>query len=91
MIYQLRKKFILISACAVGFVFALIFGTIYFMTAAQLDRTMDLLTDVISSNDGVFPDFSKTEKPPTPTTSGTPRSVLSAPKRRPTCSAHGTR
>ena len=66
MIYKLRKKFILISACAVGFVFALIFGTIYFMTAAQLDRTMDLLTDVISSNDGAFPDFSKTEKPPAP-------------------------
>lgn len=66
MIYQLRKKFILISAAAVGFVFALIFGMIYFMTAAQLDRAMDLLTDVISSNGGAFPDFSKTEKPSAP-------------------------
>ncbi len=36
------------------------------MTAAQLDRAMDLLTDVISSNGGAFPDFSKTEKPSAP-------------------------
>lgn len=66
MIYKLRKKFILISAVAVGFVFVLIFGSIYFSTAAQLDQTMDRLTDVLSSNDGTFPDFSKTEKPSAP-------------------------
>lgn len=66
MIYRLRKKFILISAAAVGVVFALIFGLIYFMTSAQLNRTMDALTDVISSNDGAFPEFSKSDLPPAP-------------------------
>ena len=66
MIYRLRKKFILISAAAVGVVFALIFGLIYFMTTAQLNRTMDMLTDVISSNDGAFPEIGSADMPPAP-------------------------
>ena len=66
MIYRLRKKFILISAAAVGAVFALIFGLIYFTTSAQLNRTMDMLTDVISSNDGAFPEIGSAEMPPAP-------------------------
>lgn len=66
MIYQLRKKFILISAAAVGAVFALIFGLIYGMTSAQLNRTMDLLTDAIAGNDGAFPAFSSEDMPPAP-------------------------
>lgn len=66
MIYRLRKKFILISAAAVGVVFALIFGVIWFTTSAQLNRTMDMLTDVIAQNDGAFPEIGKAEMPPAP-------------------------
>lgn len=66
MIYKLRKKFILISAATVGAVFAVIFGLIYFTTSAQLDRTMDMMTDMISSNDGVFPDTGGRDMPPAP-------------------------
>ena len=57
MIYNLRKKFIIISAVAVSVVFALIFGMIYIASTSQLNHTMDMLTNVISKNDGVFPDF----------------------------------
>ena len=64
MIYNLRKKFILISAIAVSIVFALIFGLIYIINTSQLNNTMDILTYVISKNDGVFPDFNEIEIPP---------------------------
>lgn len=66
MIYRLRKKFILISAAAVGVVFALIFGLIWFTTSAQLNRMMDMLTDVISLNDGAFPEIGSADMPPAP-------------------------
>ncbi len=66
MIYKLRKKFIIISAVSVSIVFTLIFGIIYIVSNLQLNRTMDMLTDVISKNDGVFPDFDKIEKPSAP-------------------------
>ena len=59
MIYNLRKKFIIISAVAVSVVFALIFGMIYIASTSQLNHTMDMLTNVISKNDGVFPDFNE--------------------------------
>lgn len=64
MIYNLRKKFIIISAVSVSVVFAIIFGVIYFVSTSQLDKTMDTLTDVISSNNGMFPDFEKMQPPP---------------------------
>lgn len=66
MIYKLRKKFILISAAAVGVVFTMIFGLICFTTSAQLNRTMDMLTDVISSNDGSFPETGNENIPSAP-------------------------
>ena len=66
MIYNLRKKFILISAVAVSIVFVLIFGFIYITSTSQLNNTMDMLTDVISNNDGVFPNFNEMQKPSKP-------------------------
>ena len=64
MIYNLRKKFIFISAASVLLVFLLIFLIICFVSASQLNGTMDMLTDVISSNGGVFPNFNEMENPP---------------------------
>ncbi len=66
MIYNLRKKFIIISAVSVSIVFTIIFGIIYFVSTSQLDRTMDMLTDAISDNDGKFPDFKDGKAPPSP-------------------------
>lgn len=67
MIYNLRKKFIIISAVAVSIVFALIFSIIYIISTTQLDNTIDMLTDIIATNDGVFPDFNELERPSAPT------------------------
>lgn len=66
MIYNLRRKFILVSAFSVSLVFLLIFGIIYIVSTSQLNATMDMLTDVISKNGGVFPDFDKLERPSAP-------------------------
>lgn len=63
MIYNLRKKFILISTLSVVIVFSLIFLLICLVGSSQLNNTMDTLTDAISSNDGVFPDFNSNKIP----------------------------
>ena len=57
MIASLRKKFILTSAVSICVVFTGIFLLLVYFSNRQLDRTMDTLTDAISFNDGVFPDF----------------------------------
>ena len=57
MIASLRKKFILTSAVSICVVFTDIFLLLVYFSNRQLDRTMDTLTDAISFNDGVFPDF----------------------------------
>lgn len=57
MIANLRKKFILTSAVSICVVFTGIFLLLVYFSNRQLDRTMDTLTDAISFNDGVFPDF----------------------------------
>lgn len=57
MIYNLRRKFVMISAVSVSIVFAIIFGIIYIVSTSQLNERMDMLTEVISGNDGRFPDF----------------------------------
>ncbi len=57
MIYRLRKKFILISATSILIVFTAIFSMMCLVSFLQLNRTMDLLTDAIASNDGEFPEF----------------------------------
>ena len=56
MIYRLRKKFILISASSILIVFTAIFSVMCLVSFQQLNRTMDLLTDAIASNDGEFPE-----------------------------------
>ena len=66
MIYNLRKKFIMISAGSVSIVFAVIFGIIYIVTTTQLNQTMDMLTDVISENNGMFPKFEEIQNTPPP-------------------------
>lgn len=63
MIYNLRKKFITISAISIGIVFLLIFGTICVVSISLLNSRMDTLTDVIASNNGIFPDFEELERP----------------------------
>ena len=63
MIYNLRKKFIIISAVSVSVVFIIIFGIIYLVSTSQLNKTMDMLTDVISGNNGTFPDFKDIKEP----------------------------
>ncbi len=57
MIYRLRKKFILISAASILIVFTAIFSVMCLASFRQVNRTMDLLTDAIASNDGEFPEF----------------------------------
>ena len=42
MIYNLRRKFILVSAFSVSLVFVLIFGSIYIVSTSQLNATMDI-------------------------------------------------
>lgn len=64
MIRNLRRRFILISAASIFVVFFGIFLLILIFSRVQMNRTMDTLTDAISSNDGVFPQFDPLEKRP---------------------------
>ena len=64
MIRNLRRRFILISAASIFVVFFGIFLLILIFSRVQMNRTMDTLTDAISSNDGVFPKFDPLEKRP---------------------------
>ncbi len=59
MIYRLRKKFI--SICIISFiiVFTVVFALIYFITTMQTNRSLDMHADIISQNDGKFPDFNE--------------------------------
>ena len=63
MIYSLQKKFIKISAVSILIVFSAIFTGITVMNQIQLNDTMDTLTDTISHNGGVFPDFDRGTHP----------------------------
>ncbi len=56
MIWKLRRKFILISTLSMLGVFALIFVLIVVSGYASLNRTMDALTDAISSGRWEFPE-----------------------------------
>ena len=66
MIYNLRKKFIKLSALSILIVFSLIFAGIVVTNHFQLNNTMDTLTDAIAHNGGEFPDFNRQtpQKPP---------------------------
>ena len=56
MIYRLRKKFIKICMLAFVGVFVLLFSTIYLLTYLQTNIALDNLADIISENNGVFPE-----------------------------------
>ena len=56
MIYNLQKRFIKITAFSIGLVFALIFGLIYLISTLQMNDRLDALADILSENDGRFPD-----------------------------------
>ena len=66
MIYNLRKKFIKISALSILIVFSVIFAGIAVTNRIQLNSTMDTLVDVIAENGGQFPDFNRQspQRPP---------------------------
>lgn len=66
MIYSLRKKLIWISGVSVIAVFIVIFAAIYIVSTHQLNTAMDMLTERISSNDGIFPEID--EEHPVPHT-----------------------
>ncbi|MCI8465253.1 MAG: HAMP domain-containing histidine kinase [Lachnospiraceae bacterium] len=54
MIYNLRKKFILISGVSIFCVLFGIFVMMFVMSHVQLNGTMDALTEAIAENGGVF-------------------------------------
>ena len=56
MIYRLRRKFIKICMLAFVGVFVLLFSTIYLLTYLQTNIALDNLADIISENNGVFPE-----------------------------------
>ena len=59
MIYRLRKKFI--SICILSFiaVFMVVFALIFLITTIQTNQSLDMHADIISQNDGKFPDFNE--------------------------------
>ncbi len=59
MIYRLRKKFI--SICILSFiaVFMVVFALIYLITTLQTNQSLDMHADIISQNDGRFPNFNE--------------------------------
>ena len=64
MIWRLRRKFILISTFSMLGVFALIFVLIVASGYSSLDRTMDELTDAVSSGRWKFPEPDDDVPPP---------------------------
>ncbi len=59
MIYRLRKKFIWICILSFIAVFSVVIILIYATTVMQTTRTLDRHADMISQNDGKFPDFNE--------------------------------
>ena len=66
MIKRLQKRFIAISASVICAVFALIFIIAYTVNASSVNRTLDGLTDMLSENDGRFPEISENSPPRNP-------------------------
>lgn len=64
MIHKLRKRMILVSAVSILLVFSLIFLVIYVTGTVQLNNTMDTLADMISENNGRFPDINGDRRRP---------------------------
>ena len=63
MIRRIRTKFVVISGLSLLLVFSGIFLLLIFFSRAQINRTMDALTDAISSNGGEFPPFEASDRP----------------------------
>ena len=55
MIYKLRRKFIKICILSFIAVFIVLFLSILLVTTVQTNRSLDMLADVVSSNNGTFP------------------------------------
>lgn len=66
MIKALRKRFITICGLSILAVFTGIFILLWVFSRAQMNRTLDMLTDTISSNEGVFPEFDPDNREPFP-------------------------
>lgn len=62
MIGSLRRKFISISMISIFIVFSCIFISLMVFTKIQTNRSVDMLVDTISSNDGVFPKFDPSKR-----------------------------
>lgn len=63
MIYGLRRKFIRVSAVSIMIVFSGMFLILFILGNIQLNNTMDILTDEIAANGGVFPEFDASARP----------------------------
>ncbi len=59
MIYRLRKKFIGICILSFIAVFMVVFALIFLITTMQTNQSLDMHADIISQNDGKFPDFNE--------------------------------
>lgn len=57
MIDRLRKKFIRICTISFLAVFLVLFSAIYLVTAYQTDASLDTLADIVTENDGRFPNY----------------------------------
>ena len=57
MIDRLRRKFIRICMLSFAAVFLILFAAIYLATEVQTSARLDTLADLVSENDGIFPDF----------------------------------
>ena len=66
MIYKLRKNFIKICILSFTAVFVILLISIFLVTTAQTNRSLDMLADVVSSNDGTFPKWNKFSNAPNP-------------------------
>ena len=65
MIWKLRKKFIIIATLAFICVFLILLAFIYGFSVVHTNNQLDELADIISANDGAFPDFFPEKDMPT--------------------------
>lgn len=63
MIYRLRKKFIKICTLSFLGVFVVLFSSIYAITFCQTTLSLDELADIVSENNGSFPEFQTPAQP----------------------------
>ena len=63
MIYRLRKKFIKICTLSFLGVFVVLFSSIYVITFCQTTLSLDELADIVSENNGSFPEFQTPAQP----------------------------